>query len=88
MKYCSRCVYPEIAVNLNFNNDGVCSSCLTFEKMESYDEKFWKTREEKFLQLVEKIKSDNKDNDYDCIIPVSGGKDSYFQTYMVTKNMT
>ena len=52
MKYCSRCVYPEIAVNLNFNNDGVCSSCLTFEKMESYDEKFWKAREEKFLQLV------------------------------------
>ncbi len=85
MKYCSRCVYPEIAVNLNFNNAGVCSSCLTFEKMEEYDDKFWKAREVKFLQLVEKIKSDNKDNDYDCIIPVSGGKDSYFQTYMVTK---
>ena len=37
---------------------------------------FGKLEKKKFLQLVEKIKSDNKDNDYDCIIPVSGGKDS------------
>ena len=25
------------------------------------------------------------DNDYDCIIPVSGGKDSYYQTHVITQ---
>lgn len=85
MKYCKRCVYPEIAVNLEMDKNGICSSCLTFEKMETYDDKFWSDREKKFRILVQEMKEANKDSDYDCVIPVSGGKDSYFQTYTIVE---
>ncbi len=85
MKYCKRCVYPEIAVNLEMDKNGICSSCHTFEKMETYDDKFWSEREKKFQILVQEMKKANKDSDYDCVIPVSGGKDSYFQTYTIVE---
>lgn len=44
----------------------------------------WVKRGELLKKIVEQYRSKDKSN-YDCIIPVSGGKDSYFQTYFVTK---
>jgi N-acetyl sugar amidotransferase len=84
MQYCKRCVYPIKAVNLLINNDGICSACKTFEKFENLPESFWKIRENKFEEIIEQIKKSNTSN-YDCLIPVSGGKDSYFQTHIITK---
>ena len=84
MIYCKKCVYPKISVNLHIDEDGVCSSCRTFEKFETLDEEFWKIRKNKFERLVEEIKSNNSSN-YDCLIPVSGGKDSYYQTHIIAR---
>lgn len=83
MKYCKKCCYPEVAVNLKFDADGICSSCKTSEKFHKITDKEWEFRKNKFKELIEKNKK--KDNYYDCIIPVSGGKDSYFQTHIVVK---
>ena len=80
MKYCSRCVYPTVAVNLVINGN-VCSACQAEEENES-SEVNWEKRAQEFRELAEKIKSESTGN-YDCVIPVSGGKDSYFQTHVL-----
>ena len=76
MKYCTRCIYPETKPDLWFNNDGICSACINYEKRPAVD---WFIREKEFDEIISKYRSINKDN-YDCIIPVSGGKDSTYQT--------
>ena len=86
MKYCTKCVYPQIAVNLETDEQGVCSSCRTFEKFEQLTREFWEIRKKKFEAIVkETISVKKEESDYDCLIPVSGGKDSYYQTHIIVK---
>lgn len=84
MKYCKRCVYPEIAVNLYVDDSGICSACRVAEQFEALTDEFWKQRKEKFEKLIKEIKAQGQ-SDYDCLIPVSGGKDSYYQTHVMCK---
>lgn len=80
VKYCKNCVYPSSsAVPLAFDENGLCSGCRTNKQSQKID---WKKRRVFFDELIAKYK--NKDGKgYDCIIPVSGGKDSYFQTHII-----
>ncbi len=83
MKYCSKCCYPEVAVDFTFDEEGVCSGCLSKNEIREIN---W---EKEFIELKEltfKYKSTDQSN-YDCIIPVSGGKDSYFQTYIIKEKL-
>lgn len=83
MMYCKKCVYPvSSAVPLAFDQEGVCSGCRTSAQRFDID---WNMCRTKFDRLVEKYRAADGSN-YDCIIPVSGGKDSYFQTHVI-KNM-
>lgn len=78
MKYCARCVMPETKPDLFFDKDGVCDACRSAELKNKVN---WEERRLEFETLIEKYK--NKDgSNYDCIIPVSGGKDSHYQTYI------
>jgi N-acetyl sugar amidotransferase len=82
MKYCTKCVYPSSsAIPLAFDENGICSGCRASLQKVEID---WDKRLNLLKKIVEKYKSKDKSN-YDCIIPVSGGKDSYFQTHFVTK---
>ena len=72
-------MYPIVAVNLVMS-DGVCSACLAFEEAAA-GEFDWDARANEFRNLADEIKQKNTGN-YDCVIPVSGGKDSYFQTHI------
>ena len=72
MKYCKKCVYPIATVNLEIGEDGVCSSCKTFESFIKIPEDIWKKRKEKLIKILDKHLSKNTSN-YDCLIPVSGG---------------
>jgi N-acetyl sugar amidotransferase len=82
MKYCKKCVYPSSsAVPLAFDENGKCSGCKASEQKRDID---WDKRLELLKKIAEKYRSKDGSN-YDCLIPVSGGKDSYFQTYFVTK---
>ena len=75
MKYCKKCLYNSLKPDLFFNKEGVCSACTAFESRKNID---WVQREKEFKQLVFEIKAQK--HQYDCVIPVSGGKDSTYQT--------
>ena len=73
IKFCKICLYPETKPDLKFNDAGVCSACIAYKQRVKID---WKKREKDFIKLAKLYKS--KSN-YDCVIPVSGGKDSTYQ---------
>jgi N-acetyl sugar amidotransferase len=75
MKYCTKCVMPETKPDLSFDNKGVCSACSSYEQRAEVD---WNSREKELLELLDRYKSKDKSN-WDCIVPVSGGKDSTYQ---------
>tara|TARA_B100000674_G_scaffold400114_1_gene345580 strand:+ start:5522 stop:6682 length:1161 start_codon:yes stop_codon:yes gene_type:complete len=76
IQYCKKCLYPSTKPDLWFKN-GVCGACHAYDERRSYD---WTTGSEVFKKIIQ----DNKRNpDYDCIIPVSGGKDSTYQVWKV-----
>ncbi len=79
MRYCSRCTYPERAVFLTLGDDGVCSGCRVNTEKRQVD---WDKRGEMLRKILEEHRSRDGSN-YDCIIPVSGGKDSYFQVHVI-----
>lgn len=72
-------MYPETKPDLWFNEEGKCSACINFENRTEID---WVARKQEFLQITERYKSIDGSN-YDCIIPVSGGKDSTYQVIKV-----
>ena len=84
MQYCKKCVYPISAVNLSISEDGICSSCKVFEKFSNINEIEWNLRKKKFDIIINDIRKKNN-SDYDCVIGVSGGKDSYYQTHIIAK---
>ena len=79
MKFCKKCLYPSTKPQLQFDERGICSACNNYKLK---DEVNWVKKKEDFLLILEKYRSKNGNN-YDCIIPVSGGKDSTFQTYTI-----
>tara|TARA_B100001093_G_scaffold516342_1_gene594888 strand:+ start:318 stop:1433 length:1116 start_codon:yes stop_codon:yes gene_type:complete len=75
LKYCKRCILPDTRPGLDFRSDGLCSACANFDERNLID---WKNREVLFDEVVTHAKQNS--NGYDCLIPVSGGKDSTWQT--------
>ena len=75
MRYCKLCLYPETKPDLSFDEHGVCNACLTYQYRAEVD---WDRRKDEFLSVIEQYRSKNGDN-YDCLVPVSGGKDSTYQ---------
>ena len=80
--YCTRCVYPGVAATpLTFDEEGVCSGCRTHEEQGTVD---WEEREGWFRELLSDYRSASGKT-YDCVIPVSGGKDSFYQVHLIAK---
>jgi len=63
--------------------DGVCSACRHYEQRQDVD---WAKRWKELEDLANKYRGINGDC-YDCIIPVSGGKDSYFAVYTLKERL-
>lgn len=87
MKYCKRCLYPENAKpTIIFDDIGVCSGCR-YHESRRHVEVDWVERQrmlERILWEAQEI-SRRRGNSHDCIIPVSGGKDSHFQVWLLKK---
>ncbi len=73
---------PDTKPDLVIDKDGVCSACRFYENRKEIN---WQNRKKEFLKIIEKYRSKNF-SDYDCIVPVSGGKDSTFQVYTLLKH--
>lgn len=73
-QYCRRCVLPDTRPGVCLDPEGVCGGCRNAEKKRAID---WAARRATFAKLVEDAKRLGRD--YDCVIPVSGGKDSFWQ---------
>ena len=86
MNYCNNCVYPFSTVNLHFDKSGLCSSCKMFSEFKELTDDEWKMRKDMFVKIFDEYREKNKSN-YDCLIPVSGGKDSYYQTHIIVKEL-
>jgi N-acetyl sugar amidotransferase len=66
---------PSTKPDLKFDEEGVCSACRHYEQRGEVD---WEARGRELREILDRYRS--KDGaGYDCIVPVSGGKDSTFQ---------
>ena len=74
MRYCTRCIIPSTRPNISFDARGVCNACATHGQRAKVD---WTQREAAFREIAAKAKGQSAG--YDCLIPVSGGKDSTWQ---------
>lgn len=79
ISYCRRCVLPETKPDLLIDQIGICSACRNFEAREEVD---WPARQQLLLKIMDQYRSPASSN-YDCLIPVSGGKDSTYQVIKV-----
>ena len=81
LRYCIRCCMPETQEGVIFDGLGVCQACQSSEQKIHID---WTERERDLQGILEQAKS-SAGNNYDCILPISGGKDSTFQMHVLTK---
>ncbi len=77
MKYCKKCIMPDARPEQVFDAEGVCDACRSADKKKVID---WGARKVEFQKILDRYRC--KDGSWwDCIIPVSGGKDSCYQAY-------
>ena len=82
MRFCKRCLYPENhPLNIIFDENGICSGCRIHEEKDILD---WSSRGQKLKNILNQYKNQSNKN-YDCIIPVSGARDSYFIVHTIKK---
>lgn len=82
VKYCTRCVYSAVAATpITFDDDGVCSGCRVHDQKPALD---WDRRWNQLRELADEYRSSDY---YDIVIPVSGGKDSYYQTHVAVREL-
>jgi N-acetyl sugar amidotransferase len=80
MKVCKRCLYTSLhPLGLTFDEEGICSGCRVHEEKDRLN---WSERGEMLRGILEQYKNKTGSN-YDCIIPVSGARDSYFIVHTV-----
>ena len=75
LKYCKSCVMPDTKPDLKLDEKGVCNACRSYETRKEVN---WDQRYKELLKIVDKYRNVSGSN-WDCIVPVSGGKDSTYQ---------
>lgn len=79
IEYCTKCVLPSTKPDLSFNKEGICAACENYANRKTID---WEKKGQEFVDHVSRISSESG-SDWDCIIPVSGGKDSTAQVLKI-----
>tara|TARA_B000000475_G_C15993611_1_gene446049 strand:- start:175 stop:1491 length:1317 start_codon:yes stop_codon:yes gene_type:complete len=95
VKFCTSCVMTNqlpksevehthnkrtIKKTIDFHDDGKCAACHTTEDKKNRDVD-WDQRENELKAICKKYKSNN--GSYDCLVPGSGGKDSFYTSYIL-----
>jgi N-acetyl sugar amidotransferase len=80
LEYCKHCILPNTRPRIVINKNRICSACnFSYQKDMKIN---WNTRKNEFLKIINNKRKNNK---YDCLIPVSGGKDSTWQVITALK---
>lgn len=79
IKYCIRCCIPETQEGVRFDQLGICTACKSSEEKMHID---WTLREKQLRTILENAKA-KSGTGYDCVLPISGGKDSFFQAHVL-----
>ncbi len=82
MRHCIKCGMPDTRPGSIFDSNSICQACHNYDKRKEID---WQKREKQLEKLCDKYRK--TDGSYDCILPVSGGKDSHFLAHILTKKM-
>lgn len=72
--YCKKCLFPNTKPQLSFDKEGVCDACNNFVNRKEID---WHSRRQDLEKILSKYRGNG--SYWDCIVPVSGGKDSTYQ---------
>ena len=95
IKYCTECnlsnqqptsineyfhIHNTKQTTVTFDEDGICAAC-NFNKKKWDNTINWEEREKELIELCNKHRKSN--GEYDCIVGVSGGKDSVFQSHVL-----
>ena len=83
MKYCKSCLQPDTRPSISFNKNGICPACIYFKEIQQVD------FEERFEILKNLLKKHprKKASIHDCVLGVSGGKDSTRQALWVREKL-
>jgi N-acetyl sugar amidotransferase len=79
IRYCTRCCLPETMEGISFDEFGICVPCRSSEEKMHID---WTERRKLLDAIVDSVRSDSY---YDCMLPMSGGKDSAYQAHILRK---
>ena len=79
MKYCIKCLQPDTRPNIIFKR-GICPACIYFKELKDVD---WQERYDTLEEIASEYRGKNKEGSFDCIIGVSGGKDSTRQALWI-----
>jgi len=81
VKRCKRCIMPEEYPDITFNGEGICSYCTQNHGNTDNANLLGKNK------LIELIRSAEKTGEFDCVVPLSGGKDSTYVLYYAVKEL-
>ena len=84
MKFCIKCVMPDTRPGITFDHEGICSACNAYSARANVD---YALRYKELETLCNRYRGMNGKGKYDCMIAVSGGKDSHFQTHIMKEVM-
>ena len=76
LRWCSNCLSMSTRPRIKFDNRGWCNACVWMEKKKTLD---WASRKKELEKLLDKHR--RNDGDFDCLVPVSGGKDGSYVAY-------
>ena len=72
MKICKNCIQPDSRPGIFFDENGICGACLWNQEKKQIN---WSEREKELFEIAKWARESTRSN-YDCVIGVSGGKDS------------
>jgi len=79
---CEKCIVPDTFPNVVFH-EGICGFCLDYEPIQIDPKKHIVKGKDKLIELLRK----NQESEYDCIVPVSGGKESTYILYYMANDL-
>lgn len=77
MKRCNKCILPDTIPNINFDEKGICNFCNSYKPYIPQGRKALDS-------IIGPIKKTGK---YDCIVPLSGGRDSSFVLWLAKNEL-